>query len=132
MVDKGSYYYTDQLISLNSSSTNTSHHLISHLFLSANPPLILSQWQQELCHPPDKRYTKYILQGIEERFKIGFNNSHILQSSTSNLPIPNPSIITDYLAKEVFLNRKYNYPLNAAPQGIHISPVVTYLLFPET
>ena len=123
MVDNGSYHYTDQLISLNSTSSNTSQHVISYLSLSANSPLILSQWQQELYHHPDKRYTKYILQGIEEGFKIGFNNSHVLQSSTSNLPTPNPSIITDYLAKEVFLNRMWKYPLNAAPQGIHISPV---------
>ena len=31
--------------------------------------------------------------------------------------------IIDYLAKEVFLNKILKYPLNAAPQGIHISPV---------
>ena len=123
MVDKGSYYYTDQLLSLNSTSTNTSHHLISYLSLSANSPLILSQWQHELHHHPDKRYTKYILQGIEEGFKIGFGDSRILQPSTSNLSTPNPSVITDYLAKEVFLNRMWKYPLNAAPPGIHISPV---------
>ena len=94
MVDKGSYYYTDQLISLNSTSTNTNYRFISYLSLSANLPLNLSQWQQKLYHHPDKRYTKYILQGIEEGFKIGVNNSHILQSPTSNLPTPNPSIIT--------------------------------------
>ena len=117
------YYYTDQLLSLNSTSINTSHRLISYLSLSANSPLILSQWQHELHHHPDKRYTKYILQEIEEGFKIGFSDSHILQPSTSNLPTPNPSVITDYLAKEVFLNRMWKYPLNAAPQGIHISPV---------
>ena len=64
-----------------------------------------------------------MLQGIEEGYKIGFNNSHVLQSSTSNLPTPNPSIITDYLVKKVFLNRVWKYPLNVAPQGIHISPV---------
>ena len=105
MVDNGSYYYTDQLLSLNSTYTNTNHNLISYLSLSANSLLILSQWQQELCHHPDKRYTKYILQGIEEGFKIGFSDFQILQPSTSNLPTPNPSVITDYLAKEVFLNR---------------------------
>ena len=117
MVDKGSYYYTDQLLSLNSSPTNTSHHLISYLSLSANSPLILSQWQQELRHHLDKRYTKYILQGTEEGFKIEFSDSQILLPSTSNLSTPNPSVITDYLAKEVFLNRMWKYPLNAAPQG---------------
>ena len=117
MVGKGSYYYTDWLLSLNSSSTNTSHHLISYLSLSANSSLILSQWQQELRHHPDKRYIKYILQGIEEGFKIGFSDSQILQLSTFNLSTPNPSVTTDYLAKEVFLNRMWKYPLNAAPPG---------------
>ena len=117
MVDKGSYYYTDQMLSLNSTSTNTSHHLISYLSLSANSPLILSQWQHELHHHPGKRHTKYILQGIEEGFKLGFSDSQILQPSTSNLSTPNPSVITDYLAKEVFLNRMWKYPPNAAPRG---------------
>ena len=51
------------------------------------------------------QYTKYILQEIEEGFKNGFNNSHILQPFTSNLPPPNPSIVTDCLAKKLFLNR---------------------------
>ena len=32
-------------------------------------------------------------------------------------------MITDYLAKEVFLNRMWKCPLNAAPLGIHTSPV---------
>ena len=116
MVGKGSYYYTDRLLSLNSSSTNTSHHLISYLSLSANSPLIPSQWQQELRHHPDKKYIKYILQGIEEGFKIEFSDSQILQPSTSNLSTPNPSVITDYLAKEVFLNRMWKYPLMQPPQ----------------
>ena len=29
----------------------------------------------------------------------------------------------DYLTKEVFLNRMWKYPLNAAPREIRISPV---------
>ena len=93
---------------------------VTYLSLSANSPLILSQWQHELRHHPDKRYTKYILQGTEEGFKIGFSDSKILQPSTSNLSTPNP-VITDYLVKEVFLNRMWKYPLNAAPPGIHQS-----------
>ena len=65
--------------------------------------------------------TKYILQEIEEGFKIGLKQ--FLYSTAVYLSTPNPSIITDYLTKEVFLNRMCEYPLNAAPREIHISPV---------
>ena len=123
MVDKGSYLYTDHLISLNSFSSNSRCHLVSHLSLSAYSPLIISQWQQELSDHPDRRYSEYILQGISDGFRIGFNDFHLLQSASSNLPTSDVSIVSDYLTKEVQLNRMWKYPHNIVPNGIHISPV---------
>ena len=122
MVFKGFYRYTDHLISLNS-FPGSHDHLVSYLSLTAHSPLNLPQWQQELCFHPDKRYVRYILQGIEEGFRIGFNNSQVLQSTSSNLSTPHPSIISDYLSNEVSLNRMWKYPHNAIPKVIHISPV---------
>ena len=55
MVIKGTYYYTDQLISLNSISFRSNYHLVSYLFLMAHSPLILMQWQQDLRYHPDRR-----------------------------------------------------------------------------
>ena len=55
---------TDQLISLNSTFTITSHHLISYLSLSANSSIILSQWQQEVCHHQDKRCKRTFCKGL--------------------------------------------------------------------
>ena len=53
MVDKGSYLYTDHLISLNSFSSSSRYHLVS--LLSACLPLIVSQWHQDLSDHPDRR-----------------------------------------------------------------------------
>ena len=124
MVIKGTYYYTDHLISLNSISSGSSYHLVSYLSLTAHSPLILMQWQQDLRYHPDRRYAEFILQGIQEGFRVGFDNSQPLQPASSNLPTADSSIITNYLSNEVRLNRMWRYPRNLIPNGIHTSPVV--------
>ena len=46
-----------------------------------------------------------------------------LQNATSNLPNQVPSVISEYLAREVSLNRMIKLPLGIWPSGTHISPV---------
>ena len=63
-------------------------------------------------------YTEFILQGIQEGFRVGFDNSQPLQPASSNLPTA-----ADYLSNEVRLNRMWKHPRNLIPNGIHTSPV---------
>ena len=122
MVSNGFYLYTDHLLSLNS-FIDPSSKLTSSLALKVFCPLIISQWTKELYHHPDRAFSSYILQGIEYGFRIGFNRSQILHSATVNLPSQNSSVISDYLQREVSLNRMWKYPHLVSPPGIHISPI---------
>ena len=49
-------------------------------------------WTEELAGHPDKCFAEYILQGIQEGFRIGHDVLHylIIMSATSNLSINNP------------------------------------------
>jgi len=89
----------------------------------AASPLNLSMWTSLLADHPDPSFTNYILTGIQDGFRLGFDRRHILNSSSGNMPCKVPSIIYDYLQREVLLGRMIKLPPNFFPPGIHISPV---------
>ena len=97
----GTYLYTDDLLSLES-STLTSTLSSDPLFSGINTPLSLPSWCRRLESHPDKNYTSYILRGIKNGFFIGRNPTHPLRSASENLPsaYDNPQAIEDYLQKE--------------------------------
>ena len=122
LISNGSYLYIDHLLSLDS-FVDPSSQLTSSLALEACCPLSVSQWSQDLCHHPDKAFSSYILQGIESGFGIGFDRSQALHSAPFNLPSQNSSVISDYLKREISLNRMWKYPRHVSPPGIHFSPI---------
>ena len=122
LISNGSYLYIDHLLSLDS-FVDPSSQLTSSLALEACCPLSVSQWSQDLCHHPDKAFSSYILQGIEFSFGIGFDRSQALRSAPFNLPSQNSSVISDYLKREISLNRMWKYPHHVSPPGIHFSPI---------
>ena len=97
-------------------SAQTSH-------LQDHSPLVGEKWAQWLKYHPDRRFAEYILTGIRQGFRIGFNRMQTLQNATSNLPNQVPSVISEYLAREVSLNRMIKLPSGIWPSGTHISPV---------
>ena len=121
LISNGSYLYIDHLLSLDS-FVDPSSQLASSLALEACCPLSVSQWSRDLCHHPDKAFSSYILQGIEFGFGIGFDRSQALRSAPFNLPSQNSSVISDYLKREISLNRMWKYP-HVSPPGIHFSPI---------
>ena len=84
------------------------------------PFLKSDQWRCELADHPDRAYVDYLLRGISQGFRIGYNRSHILQPSRANLPSGNPEVIVDYLKREVALGRMMVCPSRT---GIHVSPM---------
>ena len=58
---------------------------------------------------------QFILQGIQEGFRVGFDNSQPLQPVY--LRTVDSSIITNYLSNEVRLNRLWRYPRNFIPRS---------------
>ena len=86
-------------------------------------PLSLTDWTLELSDHPDREFSKFILEGIANGFLIGFNRSQQLQPAATNLQRTKPQIVTEYLDREVALNRMWRCPTGYLPKGIHISPI---------
>ena len=88
-------------------------------------PIRVNVWHQSLTEHPDQRFVQYMLKGLEESFRIGFQyqQAHLI-GCKSNLVINNPSVVTEYLDTEVRLNRVVKLSREEADQaGIHCSPI---------
>ena len=71
-------------------------------------PLVLQCWQQHLRDYPDTTFATYLLEGIANGFRIGFNyQQHGCRSAKRNMISANQhqSVIDDYLAKECSVRR---------------------------
>ena len=98
---------------------------LNHLIISeeVHTSLSLTVWTLELSDHPDREFSKFILEGIANGFRIGFNRSQQLQPAATNLQCTKPQIVTEYLGREVALNRMWRCPTGYLPKGIHISPI---------
>ena len=66
-------------------------------------PLKLAQWEHMLAHHPDREYVGYILSGIQEGFRVGYERGvHRLGSARKNMKSveENPQVVSDYLEAE--------------------------------
>ncbi len=64
-------------------------------------PLVVSQWSSLLKDHPDKQFAQYVLTGIAEGFRIGFDYVRAeCRSAQSNLRSAesNPDVVATYLA----------------------------------
>ena len=122
MVSQGSYKYMDHLLALNS-CTNPDPQSARALSLKVYTPLDTQQWTQDLQFHPDKDFSSYILQGLTFGFRIGFDRAQPLHPATSNLHTSNPSIISEYLDREISLMRMWKFPRHCIPPGIQTSPL---------
>lgn len=68
-------------------------------------PLIGHRWVATLQDHPDRAFARYICQGINEGFRIGFNRTHPLQPASSNMQSveEHPEIVTEYIDNELSL-----------------------------
>ena len=73
-----------------------------------NSPLAVNEWRVLLCDHPDEEFKSYLLQGMVEGFRIGFNYGQCkCKSAKRNMlsAMQNPSVVCDYLTKERALGR---------------------------
>ena len=89
-------------------------------------PLQLDHFQMELHHHPDKSAVAYVISGIQDGFRIGFDPSLVsLKSASSNMrsSSEHPSVIDSYshLQNEVSFGRVAGpFPVPPFP-SLHIS-----------
>ena len=88
-------------------------------------PLKVGQWQLLLQNDPNQALVQYILSGIREGFRVGFNyGKAVCKPAKGNLLSVgmNPDVVTAYLQQEVLLGRVVGpLPLGSIP-NIQISP----------
>ena len=89
--------------------------------LSRHSPLRVEAWSQELAGHPDRYYVTYLLEGMAKGFRIGFNRRCSLHPCSANMPTQNPSVILDYLQREVQLGRTSRHGIRSP--NIHLSPL---------
>ena len=115
------YPYSQDLWALESCTSSSEPCLptsLSHI----RSPLVPSEWQRGLANHPDSAFTAYILQGIIEGFRIGFNRAHSLRPSKKNMSSAraNPQVVMKYIEEEVQAGRLLQVP-NAAGLQIQTS-----------
>ena len=119
MTRDGQYYYMSQLMALDSCRPPQA----THENANTGSPLIITQWIQMLQDHPDKSYVQFIIQGIQQGFRIGFNRCCSCYPAITNLPSQVSHVIRKHLSTEVSLNRMHCYPLGSEPRGTQISPI---------
>ena len=89
-------------------------------------PLHLSTWEELLQGHPDKALAGYILRGIRDGFRIGFDPSRCaLKSRPGNMPSADehPEIVSEHLEGELQHGRLAELDEGIAKAvGVHISP----------
>ena len=94
--------------------------------LRITTPLKLSKWEELLQEHPDKKFAGYILRGIGNGFRIGFDPGQcVLKDRPSNMlsAEERPEIVTEYLREELALGRLVELNAYTARSiGMHTSP----------
>ena len=64
-------------------------------------------WALALSRHPDKAFARYVCTGLRFGFRIGFTGRVHLKSAQANMgsAIEHPSVVTEYLAKEIARGR---------------------------
>ena len=97
------YYYRADLLSLDfcwpESTVGSEKRSV------VRTPLQLSVWEDSLRFHPDRAFARYILRGIRECFRVGFDRRSPLKSAARNLPQEHPEVIQQYLEKDGSLGR---------------------------
>ena len=118
------YQYMDHLRALDSYRPNNRRMKPPDYLSQVVTPLKLEAWAQALAQHPDHAFRSYVLQGIAQGFRIGFNYNAIATcSATSNMPsaYANPQPVSDYMETEIKAGRVIGPLRSDVAQSIQIS-----------
>ena len=107
LIADSQYKYTDQLLELEACSSDSNEALPAYL-CQVVTPLKLEAWRKVLSSYPDQRFATYILRGIEQGFRIGYNPHLVkLQPARANMSsaAEQPEVVEKYLLEELSANR---------------------------
>ena len=83
----------------------------------------LPEWRQELRDHGDRRFAKYILDGIEHGFREGFDHSYPLVPASRNMPSASShaEVIDAYIAGEVAEGRMLGPFQPGSVEGLQVN-----------
>ena len=122
----GAYCYVEHLLWLDSCWWQAAHPLTEHLSIAASPlSARLPVWRARLATYPDQRFATYILQGLEQGFRVSFNYTHPLTASRRNMvsATQHPEVVERYIAGERAEGRFIGPLTQEAAQGLHVSRI---------
>ena len=82
----GSYPYIGDLQGLTARRPCQSVRPLEQKGRGVSTPLQIKAWKQALAHHPDPAFQHYIIEGLSEGFRIGFDRRQPLQSARKNMP----------------------------------------------
>lgn len=119
----GQCEYMSDLLALDACRSGNPTHLPLGM-RTITTPLVQRTWERSLAEHPDQRLAKFIMDGIKNGFRIGFNYCHQCRSSLSNMASAqaHPEAVSKYLEEEIAKGRIIG-PLNARSlPEVHVSP----------
>ena len=120
-VGDGSYKYMGHLLALDACRPNPNEPSKEiGITRDIETPLRWEVWQRELSAHPGSTFAIYILEGIRQGFRTGFNRKSICRPASSNMPTEHPQIVSEYIERELALGRMVQVPSRAE---IQISPI---------
>jgi len=117
--------FTQQLLALDNNLPLVPQ-LLPEVLCQISTPARVEVWQWELAGHPDQAFAKYVLQGLEQGFRVGFRYTSNLIPNKRNMlsAVQHPQVVRDYLKEELAQNRVVQFPKPAAKQlGVHCSPI---------
>ena len=118
----GHYQYTGHLLAL--SNCRPRAGTVPQEFCSVRTPLVWAKWARYLEAHPDQDYAAYIVQGLQEGFRIGFDHQrHNCRKAKQNMVSARekPEVVREYLGKECAEGRVLG-PLDPDQYpGVHVS-----------
>ena len=95
------YPYTADLLTMDFCRPGNPHGIDE--LIQVTTPLDADIWEAALVPHPDRAYATYVVRGLREGFRIGFQWGAPLRSARANMPSTRlrPTVIADYIAKEL-------------------------------
>ena len=122
-MEGGCYRYTTDLLGPDK-CTPLSYVPTSKPLSRMVTPLKLREWESALVSHPDREYVHYLIWGIQEGFRAGFDRQSLLRSSGGNMPTAQEqaAVVEEYLGKKCAEGRMVG-PLDPNEWPcIHVNP----------
>ena len=106
-VDGVGYLYTEDLRELNRCTPTLGSTAVHKKLLGIHTPLVVAHWESMLASHPDREYVDYLIKGIRDGFRVGYQRvvgiEQSLSSARKNLQSAeeNPQVVEQYLSTEL-------------------------------